>query len=292
MKIKFKWLYLSLTLICVAAFASIKISEENKVYLQNSVTKSTNTFLTLSAVKGAVAVIEGSTIGAEVGVTADLQVGDAVQPIYDFIDLAWKLSLSSVTVLLLINAIITFAQSTGLFVLVATLIFSGFYFYFRNRANCKALAIITRFLVTLSLSVYIVLPISIGCARVMSEKISTPLIEQGEQDFEKLKIETSQSEIQSKYFDDVSKIEGVWKTKERIDVAKQKLIEFSVWCKKRTEVLVENGIRYCAGICFDCFIFPLAIALVIYSIFKFGLNSNRDFKDELREVINEIKRLK
>ena len=288
-----KGILIALLVVLLGVFSSGKMSNENREYLESSAEKSGTTFLTLSAIKGAVAIFEGSTVGAEFGVTADIQVGDAVQPIYDFVDLAWRLSLASVSMLLLINAVVNTIQSWGVFLLVLTgLIWGGIFIARccgkRPLENRGLFSKIARLSVVLSICIYIVLPMSVGVARYLSEKISAPMIVQGADDFEQLKVETSQEQIQLKYFDEVSSAGSVWNAKARIAKVKDKLQEFSEWCKTRTVTLIENGIRFCAGICFDCFIFPLSVGLSVYWGIKLGMAENRSIKSEITNAFKEI----
>lgn len=63
--------------------------------IDESLETNQNTFLAVSGIKAAMAVIEGSTIG--VGV--EVQVGDLIQPAYDYVDFFWKIFLYSLVVL-------------------------------------------------------------------------------------------------------------------------------------------------------------------------------------------------
>lgn len=52
-------------------------------------------FLTVSGIKAVIALLEGSTVG----VGFELQVGDLVQPAYDYVDFVWKLLLYALLIL-------------------------------------------------------------------------------------------------------------------------------------------------------------------------------------------------
>ena len=56
-------------------------------------------FLTLSLLKGAADVIEGSTVNVNMILGMQIEVGDIIQPVYDMINIIWKISLASVVVL-------------------------------------------------------------------------------------------------------------------------------------------------------------------------------------------------
>ena len=69
----------------------------NQQYLDASYDSALEGFLVLSAVKSGLAVIEGS----EVGIGFSLQVGDLVQSVYDYVNIAWKTVLAGGTILLM-----------------------------------------------------------------------------------------------------------------------------------------------------------------------------------------------
>ena len=56
-------------------------------------------FLTLSLLKGTTDIIEGSTVNVSMIVGMEIEIGDIVQPIYDMINILWKVSLASVIIL-------------------------------------------------------------------------------------------------------------------------------------------------------------------------------------------------
>ena len=73
------------------------LESANQHYLEDSYDRALNGFLVLSAVKSGLAVIEGS----EVGIGFSFQVGDLVQSVYDYVNIAWKTVLAGGTVLLI-----------------------------------------------------------------------------------------------------------------------------------------------------------------------------------------------
>ena len=56
----------------------------------------------LSAIKSGVAVLERS----RVSIAFNLQVGDIVQSIYDYVDIAWKSALAGCTILFLMRMVL------------------------------------------------------------------------------------------------------------------------------------------------------------------------------------------
>lgn len=57
------------------------------------------TFMAVSGVKAGMAVFEGSRIEAGMGIGLDVEAGDIIQPVYDYIDFIWKILLYALMVL-------------------------------------------------------------------------------------------------------------------------------------------------------------------------------------------------
>jgi hypothetical protein len=62
---------------------------------QEALDRNLKSFLTVSGIKALVAILEGSSIG----VGFEMEVGDLVQPAYDYIDFVWKLLLYALLIL-------------------------------------------------------------------------------------------------------------------------------------------------------------------------------------------------
>ena len=70
-----------------------------KPYLDKTYDESKKLFLVLSLIKGTTDVIEGSTVNVSMILGMEIEVGDIVQPIYDIINILWKISLASTVIL-------------------------------------------------------------------------------------------------------------------------------------------------------------------------------------------------
>ena len=73
------------------------LARVNHRYLEASYDDALEGFLVLSAVKSGLAVVEGS----QVGIGFSFQVGDLVQSVYDYVNIAWKTVLAGGTILLM-----------------------------------------------------------------------------------------------------------------------------------------------------------------------------------------------
>ncbi|MFP4380151.1 MAG: hypothetical protein ACLFUS_06590 [Candidatus Sumerlaeia bacterium] len=86
-------------------------------------------FLSISAIKGGVAVIEGSSVG----VGFDLEVGDLVQPAHDYVDFVWKIFLWATAILMFYKLLLEtgipgigiYIVALGLFLFAAAPIWEG-----------------------------------------------------------------------------------------------------------------------------------------------------------------------
>ena len=75
------------------------LKKESLQYTQSSYEESKKLFVTLSVLKGTMAVIEGSTLNANAVVGVDIELGDIVEPVYDMVNILWRTSLVSVVIL-------------------------------------------------------------------------------------------------------------------------------------------------------------------------------------------------
>lgn len=71
------------------------LNDRGAQLIDESLETNQNTFLAVSGIKAGLALIEGSTVG----VGLEVQVGDLIQPAYDYVDFFWKVFLYSLVVL-------------------------------------------------------------------------------------------------------------------------------------------------------------------------------------------------
>ena len=106
------------------------LERANTTYLDDAFDKSLTGFLLLSSIKSGLAVVEGS----QVGIGFNLELGDIVQPVYDYVDIAWKTALAGGTVILLTRLVIKavalidhWCFALALFAILISLIFKWFF---------------------------------------------------------------------------------------------------------------------------------------------------------------------
>ena len=122
----------------IGFFGMQRLGNANDAYLQDAFDRSLTGFLVLSGIKSGLAVIEGS----EVGIGFNLEIGDIVQSVYDYVDIAWKTALAGGTILLItrlvleaIAAIDQWFLALMFLLMVVFLVFEWFFTAYARLAN-------------------------------------------------------------------------------------------------------------------------------------------------------------
>jgi hypothetical protein len=137
---------------------------------QDALDRNLKSFLSVSAIKAVVALIEGSTVG----MGFQLQVGDLVQPAYDYIDFVWKLLLYSLLILGFYHLLLqTGILTVGIQIIGLGLLFWGAaMLYPLSHLDARAWA---RRLVLLGVLVAFVVPLALLGTHFVSSRYMAPL---------------------------------------------------------------------------------------------------------------------
>ncbi|NNK86056.1 MAG: hypothetical protein HKO91_10960 [Desulfobacterales bacterium] len=272
------------------------ISDSNDRYLKNSFNKAVNGFLILSGIKSGLAVIEGS----EVGIGFNLELGDVVQSVYDYVDIAWKTALAGGTVILLTRLMLKSVKLIDhwfLFLMFMTLfsfLMVNWFFpkYFKIARTLKET---TYFLMLFSIALYILLPFSITGAAFLSEKITKPLIQESQNSFESIQEDFSLDAITNKLFPDEQEGNGSWiselNLKAKYEKTKHRIKELSLYFKEKTRNIAIWTIQLIAGYLFDSIIFPVAFFIILFVITKsillylFENRRYQSFKEDIESMV-------
>ena len=178
-----------------------RISDANLAYLEDAFDRSLAGFLVLSGIKSGLAIIEGS----EVGIGFNLEIGDIVQAVYDYVDVAWKTALAGGTILLMTRMCLEAVTLIDHWCLAAMLFGVGIFLLFRwflggYGRTIQMFREATLFLVVLTLILYMILPISITGASFLSRKITQPMIEKTQTGFEEIHKEFSPGSLNKGFF--------------------------------------------------------------------------------------------
>jgi hypothetical protein len=283
-----------------------RLRERNVSYLDGSFDKSLQAFLVLSTIKAGLAIVEGSDIefGFSLGAqgSIELQYGDVVQPLYDYVDVAWKTSLAGGAVLLLTKLLLdAVAQIDHWFLAIALAalficqVVDGFLprLTIFSRA-CKQLFSL---FIMLSVVLYLVLPLTIFAASYLSARISAPLIAEATEGYESMEEDLSAEALSERFspFNGAAEQDtGFWnklKVSQQIEHLKSKYEETFSWLKSLTREMAIWTIKMFAGYLFDCLVFPLAIFFVMFVATKgllgyaFNLRRDKGFKEDLAAMM-------
>lgn len=269
-----------------------KIANSNDQYLKESFNNSVAVFLTLSVIKSGMATIEGSEAGI---VVFNLEVGDIVQSVYDYVDIAWKTTLAASTILLLtrlilqtIYAIDHWFLSVLLFALTGFLVSRYFIPQRVTLSNLLKEFVVLALVVTISL--YFILPFSIIGASVLSKRITLPLIEEAQSGFNTIEKDFSVESLSENIFPADEKEESFLaqiNLKTQYAKVKIKLIKLATYLKDKTHSMAIWTIKIIAGYLFDCLVFPVTFFIILFIFIKgtmsylLGVRRTETFKKDL-----------
>lgn len=134
------------------------LKKESQQYMQDSYNESKKLFVTLSVLKGTMAVIEGSTLNANAVVGVDIELGDVVEPIYDMVNILWRTSLVSVVILKIETLYFDFfSVKLSSFLITATLIGLAPSLFFKNKFT-DIIKKISKYIFYSFLFIYLLIP--------------------------------------------------------------------------------------------------------------------------------------
>ncbi len=302
---------LLLAAVFVAAFGYIdkpihwlgmgQISRANEAYLKDSFDKSVTGFLVLSGIKSGLAVLEGS----EVGIGFNLEVGDIVQSVYDYVDIAWQTALLGGTVILATLLLLRSAEMIDHWAF-ALLLFSvfvsyGINWYFPKFAKTSRLIRETTFyLIVFTVSIYLVVPFSITGAAFLSEKITRPIIEESHKSFDSIKEDFSFENINERLFADEKDKEqqrswfSEFNLKAKWAKLNERIKQLSNYFKDKTKNVAIWTIQLIAGYLFDSIIFPITFFILLFVVTKgiilyiFEDRKRQSVKEDIAEMFEKF----
>ena len=134
------------------------LKKESQQYMQDSYNESKKLFVTLSVLKGTMAVIEGSTLNANAVVGVDVELGDVVEPIYDMVNILWRTSLVSVVILKIETLYFDFfSVKLSSFLITAALIGLAPSLFFKNKFT-NIIRKISKYIFYSFLFIYLLIP--------------------------------------------------------------------------------------------------------------------------------------
>lgn len=250
------------------------LSRTNGRYLDNAFDKSLSGFLLLSSIKSGLAVVEGS----EVGVGFSLQLGDVVQPVYDYVDIAWKAALAGGSIIvgmeLALQGLDLLAHwvLTGVLLVLLLELLAGWYLpgWRRLQSGFKEMI---RFGTSVTLAFYLLLPLSVTAAAALSNIITRPVIEASHEELKQIDRQIRPQEVNQEALADMAK-EGLSEPpslKTRLNDTAAGIGMLITFLKIETEKVAAMSVKLIAAYIFDCILFPLFFGLIFMTMLRSGV---------------------
>jgi ABC-type multidrug transport system fused ATPase/permease subunit len=244
-----------------------ELDRANHQYLDESYNRALEGFLLLSAAKSGLAVIEGS----EVGIGFNLQIGDLVQSVYDYVDIAWKTVLAGGTILFMARLTLDGMAMTDHIAMVLAffcmlMLASGRCFLPDRKGMARFLRSVTAICTFFTVLLYLVLPLAVYGASRLSERITRPLIQQSYDAFGEVSRRFTQAAVEDNLGGDgkgESAIETAMGVAGRYQRLKKRLRELEAYLGEEGKNLAGTTFQLIAAYLFDCVIFPLAFVAVL-----------------------------
>lgn len=238
-----------------------RLRDANNDYLDKSFVRAIAGFGIMSVWKASLDIIEGSEVGANIGVSAQLEVGDIVQPAYDYVDIAWRTMFVAATTLMGAKFLLQAAAMIDGYVLTLGLTFALLCAAASlwPRLNRVRIVLFDAASITLvlAMSLLFVLPLSVWGGSKLSAAITQPSIVSAQNSFAAAKEELF-PETQTDQDGWVKKIKAI---PERIE-------QIGTYLRTKAYSMMVWTVRLVAAYIFDCIIFPIALFIIIVAIVR------------------------
>jgi hypothetical protein len=244
------------------------VTDKNRDYLEDAFDRSLVGFLVLSGIKSGLAIIEGS----EVGIGFNLEIGDIVQSVYDYVDVAWLTALAGGAILLMTRFCLDAVALVDHWVLVLMLLSIGVYWVLTwYLPHLRRISRVAResmiFLGVVSLTLYIILPIAVAGASFLSRSITQPLIEATQDEFQEINQAFSPQRMHNSLFPPETESESIFSSLDftaRFEKTKERIQAIGEYFKDKTRHIAILTLKLVAAYLFDCIIFPLTFFVILY----------------------------
>jgi len=261
-----------------------KLASSNDRYLTSASQRALATFGVLTGLKIGLAVIEGS----EIGVGVNLQVGDAVQAAYDYVDIAWRTVLYSTIILTGIKYLLLAADYIDQWFLQAALFLlfiSSLLNLFRNKRK-KAILLLNhgaQISTLVAVVLFLIFPLSVAGGRLLSNHITRPSVSSAENDIADFKTNAFPQKIPGTQ-------NGFWG---QVSSLKDQIVKISEFVGAKSQQLSVWLMKIIAGYIFDCLLFPFLLFIFLFWLVKisgyyiFGLQRAQSIKNELADLLQK-----
>lgn len=258
-------------------------------YVEESQEKALQGFLIISAVKGLVAIVEGSEL-------AGVELGDVVQPLYDAIDITWKLIAASLATLYAFGFVLKLCSILGSHFLGITFVMLAILQFTKNGILTKY----TYFFGVLSFSFFIAVPMSL----FLSGKLSDGLFSEDREKF-KSEMESIQEDLEMQFarLETAKVFDCEWSSHEigpvsipflnlnsftfgKFEIIEDILVSIPGLLEELPELLLTTGVAWIL----DVIVIPLGLLLLLYKLALLFLNSflGAESADEFEKAVSTI----
>ena len=234
-----------------------------KPYLDKTYDESKKLFLVLSLIKGTTDVIEGSTVNVSMILGMEIEVGDIVQPIYDIINILWKISLASTVILKLESLYFEiFKVKIANLLIFISLVSLLPYTFIKNKVT-SIFKSISKYSFFILVFIYLVLPgsllINSYISRYFEEEYKKPAIEKLDKSLDKL------NEVKDRLFT-FEQSKSIFDVPGQINSTKEKVEDFNKEIVSVSKSLSENTPLIIGIMLFTTIILPILIILFLYKV--------------------------
>ena len=234
-----------------------------KPYLDKTYDESKKLFLVLSLIKGTTDVIEGSTVNVSMILGMEIEVGDIVQPIYDIINILWKISLASTVILKLESLYFEiFKVKIANLLIFISLVSLLPYTFIKNKVT-SIFKSISKYSFFILVFIYLVLPgsllINSYISRYFEEEYKKPAIEKLDRSLDKL------NEVKDRLFT-FEQSKSIFDVPGQITSTKEKVEDFNKEIVSVSKSLSENTPLIIGIMLLTTIILPILIILFLYKV--------------------------
>ena len=234
-----------------------------KPYLDKTYDESKKLFLVLSLIKGTTDVIEGSTVNVSMILGMEIEVGDIVQPIYDIINILWKISLASTVILKLESLYFEIFKVKIANLLIFISIVSLLPYTFIKNKVTSIFKSISKYSFFILVFIYLVLPgsllINSYISRYFEEEYKKPAIEKLDKSLDKL------NEVKDRLFT-FEQSKSIFDVPGQINSTKEKVEDFNKEIVSVSKSLSENTPLIIGIMLLTTIILPILIILFLYKV--------------------------
>jgi len=239
------------------------VSRKAALQIDDALEKNLTVFATVSGIKAVMALVEGSSVG----VGFELEVGDLIQPAYDYIDWVWKLFLYAIFVLTLYKLLV----ESGLLTLGLPILGCGFILLglsvFRQRSN-RAIRAWARSLITLGLLVAYGIPLILLGSQALGDRFISPLKEKAAKRIQATAEEFTQAKTEFLTLKDKMSLLSPGESMEQVRLSLDRIVSAmtsAAWESSKT------FLYYVTILLVELLLLPFLMALLIYFLLHTAL---------------------